>query len=86
MPDFLRLSATEIAAGVRSGQLSAVEVVEAHLDQIVATHEQLNAVVVRTFDRARREAAEVDRARRDGEVLGPLAGVPTTIKECFYVA
>jgi fatty acid amide hydrolase len=85
MPEFLRLSATEIASGVRSGQLSAVEIVEAHIEQIVATHEQLNAVVVRTFDRARHEAADVDRARRDGEALGPLAGVPTTIKECFHV-
>ncbi|HEY5314186.1 MAG TPA: amidase family protein, partial [Pirellulales bacterium] len=84
-PDLLRLSATEIASGVRSGELSAVEIVEAHIGQILATHEQLNALVVRTFDRARREAVAIDRGRRGGEDLGPLAGVPTTIKECFYV-
>lgn len=84
--EWVRLGATEIADGVRAGQFAAADVVEAHIAQIQATHERLNAVVVRTFDRARIEAAAVDHARASGETLGPLAGVPMTVKECFHVA
>ncbi len=79
-------SATAIAAGVASGELSAKEVVEAHIARIEAVDGRLNAVVTRRFDEARAEAATVDAAIARGEKLGPLAGVPITIKEQFNVA
>lgn len=80
------LSASAIAAKVASGDLSAKEVVETHIARIEAVDGRLNAVVTRRFDEARAEAAEVDAAVARGDTLGPLAGVPITIKEQFNVA
>jgi len=79
-------SASELAAGVRDGVWTAKQVVEAHIARYEVVNPQLNALVVPLFDRARREAAEVDASRARGEPLGLLAGVPVTIKECFDVA
>jgi len=81
-----RLSATELANGIAAGRFSSVEVVEAHIRRIEATHAALNAVVVPLFDRARADAAAADLSRNQGRPLGPLHGVPVTIKECFHVA
>ena len=58
---------------------------EAHIARIEAVDERLNAVVARRFDAARAEADAVDAARARGETLGPLAGVPMTVKEQFHV-
>ena len=80
------LSATELAAGIRDGQFSAVDVVEAHIQRIEEVNDGLNAVVIPLFEQARREAKAADKARRQGEPLGPLHGVPITIKEQFKVA
>jgi fatty acid amide hydrolase len=79
-------SAVELAAKVRAGDASAREVVQAHIDRIQAVDGQLNAVILRRFDEALHEADAVDRDRARGRFLGPLAGVPVTIKECFHVA
>lgn len=79
-------TATEIAAIVASGEVSAVEVVEAHIRRLERMNPRLNAVVVRFFEEARREARAADAARSRGEALGPLHGVPFTVKEMFDVA
>lgn len=60
--------------------------VEAFIGRIEGTAEQLNAVVVRLFDQARTAAQLADDRVRRGDALGPLHGVPITIKECFHVA
>lgn len=79
-------TAVEIAAKVRAGEVSAREVVRAHIERIEAVDGRLNAVVLRRFDEALDEADAVDRDRSRGRVLGTLPGVPVTIKECFHVA
>ncbi len=79
-------SATEIAAGIRAGSYSAHEMVEAYAARIEGIGSVINAVVVQRLDQALAEARAVDAARATGKVLGPLAGVPVTIKESFYVA
>ncbi len=80
------MSAAELAYRIRNGELSAQEVVEAHIQRIEEVDGELNAVVIRTFDDARARAAEADDALRRGDALGPLHGVPVTIKEQFRVA
>src|SRR4051812_14027523 len=80
------LGAKEIARQIKSGNLSAVEAVEAHIQRIEAVNPSLNAVVVTLFDEARTAASEADAARQQGARLGPLHGVPITIKESFDVA
>ncbi len=85
MSDITALSATEIAQQIQTGQISACDAVEAHIARIEATHEKINAVVMPRFDDARREAREADAARTRGDKMGPLHGVPVTIKDQFHV-
>jgi fatty acid amide hydrolase len=79
-------SATEIARRVAAGDVSAAEVVEGHVGRIEAVNRRLNAVVASRFAEARAEAGAADQARRRGEPLGPLHGVPVTVKDMFDVA
>jgi fatty acid amide hydrolase len=79
------LSATELARLIASGELSSCEVVEAHIRRIEAVNPTLNAIVVPMFDQARLEAQAADRACQQGRMLGPLHGVPITVKEFFDV-
>jgi fatty acid amide hydrolase len=82
----LGLGAREIAERIRTGELSSREVVEEHIRRIEDVNPPLNAIVVPLFDRALEEATVADAARTHGEPLGPLHGVPITIKEQFLVA
>ncbi|MFB7615633.1 amidase [Kitasatospora sp. NPDC056181] len=75
------MTAAEQAAAVRSGEVSAVEVVDSHLARIAEVNPQVNAVTQLLADRAREAAAATDRRRAAGGQLGPLAGVPFTVKE-----
>jgi fatty acid amide hydrolase len=81
-----RLGAGELARLLAGGEVSAVEVVEAHIRCIEEVQPYLNAVVVPLFDRARAEAKAADAVRARGETVGPLHGVPFTVKEMFDVA
>ncbi len=82
-------SAVELAAAIRSRELTAREVVDAHIALIEAANPRVNAVIATRFDDARAEADAADellgkrRARKDPP---PLLGVPCTIKESFGVA
>ncbi|WP_404870679.1 amidase [Kitasatospora griseola] len=80
-----KLSAGALAAAVRAGEVSALDVMDAHLDRIAAVNPRINAVTQMFGDRARAEARRIDRRRAAGEQLGPLAGVPFTVKECIRV-
>jgi aspartyl-tRNA(Asn)/glutamyl-tRNA(Gln) amidotransferase subunit A len=74
-------SALAIASGVRSGERSAVEVVEAHLARIEAAEGEIHAFNEVTAEAARAGAAEIDRRVAAGEDVGPLAGVPVAVKD-----
>ncbi len=88
--ELTQLGAAAIARGVAGGELSAREVCDAFVARIEAVGAmpggRLNAIVAPLFDSARREADAVDAARQRGEPLGPLGGVPLTVKDCFDVA
>ena len=86
MDNLTRLSAVEIAEKVRAGEVSAVEVTEAHIQRIEEVNPKLNAVVIPLFDQARDQAREADAKQARGEPLGRLHGVPVTIKEQYMVA
>jgi amidase len=78
------LPATELAARVRSGELSAVDVVRAHLDHIAAVDARIGAFRVVRAEAALAEAAAVDAAPDRGTL--PLAGVPVAVKDNVPVA
>lgn len=79
-------TAIEIAAAVRSGAVSAVEVIQAALSRITTDDPQLGAFTAVTSDRALAEAAKVDAVVAGGGEPGPLAGVPFAVKNLFDVA
>ncbi|MGW5673582.1 amidase [Streptomyces sp. NPDC003860] len=82
MPDALwKLSAGAQAEAVRRGEVSAVDLVDSHLGRIAEVNPRTNAVTQLLAERAREAAAAIDRRRAAGEELGPLAGVPFTVKE-----
>lgn len=78
-------TATEMLAALRNRDVSAVELLDLHLQRIERYDRRVNAVVIRDFDRAREaaRAADADRARGDDR---PLLGLPVTIKDCLDVA
>ena len=75
-----------LARRLRRRQLTAVEVLEAHLERIEECNPELNAVVSLDADRPRKRAAAADAALRRGLVWGPLHGVPMTLKDGHDVA
>ncbi|HEU5324161.1 MAG TPA: amidase [Methylomirabilota bacterium] len=76
------LSATELAALIKRRRVSPVEVVDAVLARIDRVNPQLNAYVLVTADQARREARAAERALgKRGTPLGPLHGVPFSVKD-----
>src|SRR5579883_257558 len=80
-------TATSLARAIRNGKLTSREVTEAHLDRIERLNASINALVTIDRDRALKSAGAADRAAaKSGATLGPLHGVPITIKEAFDVA
>jgi aspartyl-tRNA(Asn)/glutamyl-tRNA(Gln) amidotransferase subunit A len=79
-------TAIEIAAAVRSGAVSAVDVTQAALSRIGADDPQLGAFTAVTAGRALAEAAKIDAVVAAGGKPGPLAGVPFAVKNLFDVA
>mgnify|MGYP003330512043 CR=1 FL=1 len=86
MNELCSTSATELAGLIRTRKVSSVEVVDAHLERIDEQNPTVNAVTATLADSARSAAAAVDRAVAVGEAVGPLAGVPFSIKENIDVA
>jgi amidase len=80
------LTATAQAAMIAAGDVSATEVLDAHLARIADHNPELNAVVVLDEGAARGAAGAADEAHAAGRPPGPLAGVPVTVKEAFDVA
>lgn len=77
--------AWEIADAIRSGERSAVETLDHHLERIDRLEPALNALCFRDDDAARARAAEIDAQVADGEDPGPFAGVPMGVKELAQV-
>jgi amidase len=84
--DFAWLPATEQLAALAAGEVSSAEMVELYLTRIATHNPSLNAVVTVDADSARRAATEADAARLRGDDLGPLHGLPITVKDSFETA
>ena len=73
--------ATDLLAALARRDFSSRELLEIYLERIGRHNPALNAVVILDADRARAEADASDAARRRGDSLGPLHGLPITVKE-----
>lgn len=80
-PPIWRSSARHIAQLVRSQEVTALEVVDAHLARIAEVNPGVGALTVVFADRARELAAQLDSRIAAGEDVGELAGVPISVKE-----
>jgi amidase len=84
--EILDLDATGQLAELAAGRISAVELLNLSMARRDATHARLNAVVVTDRPAGLRQAQAIDGARARGEALGPLAGLPMTLKDTMDVA
>ena len=84
--DISFLSAVELARKVRRKEISCVELLQHYLDRVDEYDESINAIVVDLRDQAFQEAKRLDEMVSRGEQLGPLHGVPMTVKESYNVA
>ena len=80
------MDATEMAALIRSKQLSPVEVAQSHLDRIEVVNPKLNAILTLVAERALEAAKAAEAAVMAGAELGPLHGVPFTAKDALDTA
>ena len=85
-PEILGCSAVQMARMIREREISSAELVEAQLVQIAKANPVINAAVEVFSDRAREGARAADEALARGEPLGPLHGVPFSIKDSIEVA
>ncbi len=84
MSDATTLSMIEAADAVKHGEVTSVALVEACLARIAAHDGKVNSVIRLDKTAALHAAAAVDRARKSGALLGPLAGVPMMHKDMYY--
>ena len=79
--DFLDVSVVDLAAAIRSGELSAASLVEHSLEQIDALNPEINAFVAIDAEAALAAATEIDHQVAAGKDPGPLAGIPIGVKD-----
>jgi len=78
-------SARKLAELIAKREVSSQELTRMYIERIEKFDGEINAVVVRTFDRAMADAKDADAAVEAGDSLGPLHGVPMTIKESYVL-
>jgi fatty acid amide hydrolase 2 len=92
LPDLTERAAVDLADAIKRRELTAAQVVDAHIVQLERTHARLNALVADCFESARARAAEIDVEIARAAILGgglaelpPLMGIPFTVKESIAV-
>lgn len=86
MADVAFSSAADLVRKLRSREVGSRELLEHYLERIDRLNGRVNAIVALDVERARRDAAAADAARSRGESLGPLHGLPMTVKDTFETA
>ena len=86
MTDLTFAAAVDIAAAIKSKRISSREITQHYIERIEALDESVNAVCVRVFEQALAAADQADEALARGEDIGPLHGVPMSIKESYLLA
>ena len=79
-------TAKQLAAAIRKKKIGCLELLDLYLKRVEAHNPGLNAIIASDIDGARKRAKAADKAVKAGKKLGPLHGVPMTIKESYDVA
>ena len=77
----VRRTAADLATDLAAGEVTSVELTEAHLDRIAEVDDRVHAFLHVDPEGALRQAAESDARRSRGEARGPLDGVPIAVKD-----
>jgi len=77
----IKKSAVEMAQALSQGEISSVELTQAHLDQISTVDSDVHAFLHVDTEGALSQAKDIDARRKAGEKLSPLAGVPLALKD-----
>ena len=85
LEQYIYRSAHELARLIREGKATSADIVKEHVARIKERNGELNAVVALFEAEASAAAAERDRQAQEGKFLGPLHGVPVTVKEQFWI-
>ena len=83
--DIHHLPAYELANKIKNKEISSLELTQHFIDRIENYDNKINAVVVRTFEDAIEAAKKADEAISKQDSLGPLHGIPMTIKESYNI-
>ena len=86
LSELIGLGAAELARRIADGSVSSRDVVQAHINYLQSVDAKLNTVVSERFDQAVKEAQAADELQSSEVPLGPLHGVPISVKDCFDVA
>jgi amidase len=86
MDNLPSLTAAQAADAIRSGQIKSIELVDSLLARIEQNNPAINAIITLDGAGARRQAFAADEALQRGESVGPLHGVPVTVKDSFETA
>ena len=86
MTDLAYRTTTQLAAMIADGELGSEELLDHLLARVDRLNPKLNAIVVDCRERAREACRAADKARAQGGLLGPLHGVPMTVKEAYDLA
>ena len=81
----LNTSVKDLAEKIRSKDISALELTQFYIDRIEKHNGLINAVIAERFDRALSDARLADKMVRADASLGPLHGIPMTIKDAYEV-
>jgi len=80
LKDLWKINGYEISDLLKKKEISAAEICKNLIDHIEKINPKINAIVVETFEDAKKQAEILDKKINQGENIGLLAGVPTTIK------
>ena len=81
MSELIRKNASELVELLKSGQVSSVELTQAHLDRSAAVDQDVHSYLYQNPETALAAAADIDRRRAAGEKLHELAGLPIAVKD-----
>ncbi|MDG0999159.1 MAG: amidase [Pseudomonadales bacterium] len=85
MSEYAFKSAVALASAIAAKEISSLELTDMYIDRVESLDPDINAVVVKDFERGREDARAADSAVSAGKPLGPLHGVPMTIKEAYNI-
>ena len=79
-------SAHQLAKLIKDKEISSVELLDYYISRVEKYNSDINAIVVKDYENAKKEAKKADEELSKGNNLGPLHGVPMTIKDSYDLA